>query len=270
MAVPFCRAGRRTEPSFLGKRALFKCESQEAKARLDGPASIVDNEGSVSETPTSTAQSSLPAAPHGASLPPPTPDQADTAFASKLKEAGLLSELSDTLLMVLLERVDAKDDEDARRLDLLSLYYLGGDDDEVAKRRQGADRWFVHDERRPVNAHAIVRGLAALAPELGDVSLERIGTDDGPLVVRAGDHLSAVTDDEEEDEAEGYITVRGLVGALNVLLERNDVRERWVQLRGDGRREGFIAVGVTEAMLLCRYDCLEEDDPERLMEFGAW
>ena len=198
----------------------------------------------MSETPTSTAQPPVPvpAAPHGASLPPPTPDQADTAFASKLKEAGLLSELSDTLLMVLLERVDAKDDEDARRLDLLSLYYLGGDDTEVAERRRAVDRWIVHDERRPVNAHAIVRKLAALAPELGEVSLERIGSDDGPLVVRAGDHLSAVTDDEE----------------------------RWVQLRGDGRREGFVAIGVTEAMLLCRYDCLEEDDPERLMEFGAW
>lgn len=186
-----------------------------------------------------------------------------------MKEAGLISELSDTLLMVLLERVDAKDDEDARRLDLLSLYYLGGDDDEVAARRRSIDRWFVHDERRPVNAHTIVGRLANLAPELGDVSLERIGSDDGPLVVRAGDHLSAVTDEDAEED-EGYITVRGLVGALNVLLERNDIRERWVQLRGDGRREGFVALGVTEAMLLCRYDCLEEDDPERVMEFGAW
>lgn len=222
----------------------------------------------MSETPTSTAQP-VPAAPPGVSLPPPTPDQADTAFASKLKEAGLISELSDTLLMVLLERVDAKDDEDARRLDLLSLYYLGGDDDEVAARRRSIDRWFVHDERRPVNAHTIVGRLANLAPELGDVSLERIGSDDGPLVVRAGDHLSAVTDEDAEED-EGYITVRGLVGALNVLLERNDIRERWVQLRGDGRREGFVALGVTEAMLLCRYDCLEEDDPERVMEFGAW
>ena len=227
----------------------------------------------MSETPTSTAQPSkgtgVGAAPPGASLPPPTPDQADTAFASKLKEAGLLSELTDTLLMVLLERVDAKDDEDARRLDLLSLYYLGGDDPEVADRRRTDDRWFLHDERRPANAHAIVGRLSRLAPELGDVSLERIGSDDGPLVVRAGDHLSAVTDEEEED-SEGYITVRGLVGALNVLLERNDIRERWVQLRGDGRREGFVAIGVTEAMLLCRYDCLEDDDPEHVMEFGAW
>lgn len=230
----------------------------------------------MSETPTSTAQPPPPRsqgvaqAPPGASLPPPTPDQADTAYASKLKEAGLLGELSDTLLMVLLERVDAKDDEDARRLDLLSLYYLGGDDEEVATRRRAVDRWLVHDERRPANAHAIVRRLAQLAPELGDVSLERIGSDDGPLVVRAGDHLSAVTDDEEEEAEHGYITVRGLVGAFNVLLERNEIRERWVQLRGDGRREGFIAVGVSEAMLLCRYDCLEEDDPEKLMEFGAW
>ncbi|HJL05726.1 MAG TPA: hypothetical protein RMH85_07615 [Polyangiaceae bacterium LLY-WYZ-15_(1-7)] len=217
-----------------------------------------------------------------ASGPPPTPEQADTAFLDHLRQAGLVHELTDSLRGILLERLEPRDDEDARRLDLLALYY-GTEDPEVRARRMQKDRWVLHDDQDRVSAHDLVRRLTELAPELGEVSLERIGSDDGPLVLRAGEHLSAVTDVEEDDddldtgqidlseiEEQVSVTVRSLVRAVNVLLDRHGVRERFVPLRGDGRREAFLAAGVSEALSLCNGACLEEDSPERLMEFAAW
>ncbi len=214
--------------------------------------------------------------------PPPTPDQEDRAFVDRLRSAGLLTELSDGLLEVLVDRVDPRSDAHARRLDMLALYYDGGGDAQTAKRRTHRDRWLLHRDGEPSNAHAIVHKLAALAPELGAVSLERIGTEDGPLVVRAGDHLSAVTDHEDDvdtgeidltgldQEGGEMISVRGLVRALNVLLDRCGVRERWVPLASDGEREAFVVLGVAEAMLLCQSGDLEHPSPEEVMEFAAW
>lgn len=233
-------------------------------------------------TESSQPQPERPAPAPVSQTPPPTPADQDRAFADRLRRAGLLGELTDGLLEVLLERVDPRGDEQARRLDLLTLYYEGGGDAEVASRRARSDRWLLHQDGEPSNAHAIVRRLAALAPELGPVSLERIGTDDGPLVVRAGDHLSAVIDHEDDfdtgeidlteldADAGEMISVRGLVRALNVLLDRHQIRERWIGLASDGEREAFVALGVAEAMLLCRSGELEHASPEEVMEFAAW
>ena len=212
---------------------------------------------------------------------PPLPQEADIAFVKSLRQVGLLAELSDGLLEVLLESVEPKD-EDGRRLDLLEMYYGAGGEQATAVRRVKADRFFIHHDSEAVTAHELVRRLSALMPEVGPIALERIGADDGPLVLRAKHHFSAVTDEYEDDLDTGEvdltelepeavtITVRGLVRAMNVLLERNGVRERLVQLRSDGAREAYAAVGVSEAMGLCRARCLEDEDPERVMEDAAW
>ncbi|MBX3250604.1 MAG: hypothetical protein KF901_25730 [Myxococcales bacterium] len=229
---------------------------------------------------TENAEESIPPAGRF-DLPAPT-TEADAAFVAALRRAGVASELVDPLLAQLSALVPAKPDDDERRLDLLILYYEGNGDEESAFRRRKADRFFLHDAREHASARELVFRLAFLAPELGDVTLERIGSDDGPLVLRAGDHLSAVTDPEEEEELDTgeidlseleqstSITVRGLVRALNVLLERHGVRERLVPLPCDGRREAYVALPLQEAMDLCRAGGLDEPSPERLLELAAW
>ena len=212
--------------------------------------------------------------------PPPTPDDTDRAFMISLRDAGLLRDLTDPLLAVIQESTNSMADSEARRMDLLSLYYRANGERSISKRRILQDRFFYYVSGEPVNAHGLVKRLAAVAPEVGAVSLERIGTDDGPLVLRAGEHLSAVTDDDEDDQLdtgevdlatlEATISVSGLVRAMNVLLERCEVRERLVPLPSDGRREAYVAMGVVEAMLLCRTGHLDEESPETLMDFCAW
>lgn len=226
---------------------------------------------------------SLPA--RMSAAPPPTPAQEDVAFVHSLRGAGLLEDLTDTLLQVFLERLGATHHADARRADLLELYYQAGGDDELARRRVVQDRFLLHHSEDETSAHEIVRRLLALLPELPtSVRLERIGenSDDGPLVLRGGEHLSAVDDEEEEADLDTgeidlsglndkpTIAVRSLVSAVNVLLERHNVRRRLLLLRSDGLREVYVATGATEAVTLCKRGCLELDDPTLLFEFAAW
>ncbi|MEM6957656.1 MAG: hypothetical protein AAF411_12205 [Myxococcota bacterium] len=203
-------------------------------------------------------------------VPPPTPAESDGRFMANLRGAGLLDDLTDTLLQVFLERLDPSMDADARRLDILDLYYQGGGDLELGRRRAAQDRYFCHRATDEVSAHEVVQRLLPLLPELPTVRLERIGTedqDDGPLVLRGGEHLSAVDDDESGN---GTVSVQALVGAINVLLARHNVRRRLVLLRVDGRREAFIAIGPAEAVGLCQRGCLEVGAPDQLMEYAAW
>lgn len=215
-------------------------------------------------------------------MPPPTPAESDAEYVGALRDAGLLCDLSDVLLQVLQERL-GPGDPFTRRLDLVELYYQGGGDENIGKKRVLEDRFFGYRTDEMITAHAVVRRIAAVSPELSGVRLERIGTgesDDGPLVLRAGDHLAAVDEHDdaldtgEIDLAElsdvATVSVRALVAAINVLLERHDVRTRLVLLPTDGFRESFIATGVTEAMVLCKNGFLEETRPEQLLEFGSW
>lgn len=213
------------------------------------------------------------------SLSSPPWTERDDAFVGSLQEAGLLSELSPELLSKLQARSGAQDD-DARRLDIVVAYFGGSDSEGSALRRIAQDRFFLHRDDDETSAKELVVRLAALTPEVGGVNLERIGSDEGPLVLRAGEHFSAVADEEEhldtgeidlsELDASPTVMVRSLVGAINVLLERCDVRQRLIPLPGDGKREAYVAAGVAEAMILCQAGCLEEDDPEQLMDFCGW
>lgn len=221
------------------------------------------------------------------SAPASSAAEEDAAYLRALRAAGWLRELVDPQLDLLAGSVLATNeagvtpDAETRRLDLVLAYYFTPDA-EAAARRRAEDRFFLHDVDEPSSAGDLVSRLVALTPELGSVTLERIGTDDGPLVLRAGDHLAAVTDPEEEEdldtgqidlselEESTTITVRGLVRAVNVLLDRFGIRERLVPLQGDYRREAYGALPVAEAMALFRAGALDVAHAERLFEFAAW
>lgn len=219
--------------------------------------------------------------------------EGDAAYLRSLRAAGWLRELEEPQLDASSDAgatpdagttpdAGAAPDAESRRLELVLAYYFAPDT-EAAARRRAEDRFFVHDVDEPTSANDLVSRLIALTPELGHVTLERIGSDDGPLVLRAGDHLAAVTDPEEDEEDldtgqidlseledSMTITVRGLVRAVNVLLDRFGIRERLVPLQGDGRREAYGALPVAAAMTLYRAGALDVTHAERLFEFAAW
>ncbi|NOY92232.1 MAG: hypothetical protein GXP55_13645 [Deltaproteobacteria bacterium] len=204
-------------------------------------------------------------------LPPPLPEEEDRLFFTALSEAGVLEELGDTLRLVLSEQAGVGDEE-KRRLDLVELYYAASGDAETCKRRRLQDRFFAHHDDQATSAKDLVAGLREVLPEISQVHLARIGGDDGPLVLRSGELFAAVADELDEDPEEdgGEVTVRGLVHAMNVLLDRVGVRERLVALPGDGQREVYVGLPLASAMVLCRDGLLDADDPEELMDSAAW
>ncbi len=210
-------------------------------------------------------------------------DEEDVAFLRALQSTGSLAELDGDELLRVASEVEATD-RDARWVEMLEVYY-GIDDPERASVRRGADRYFIQRLGEPATAKSLVERLSDLQPELGGISLERIGGADGPLVLRAGDHFCAVLDENEEemdtdqidlsdleDRSGGVpmVTVRGLVRSTNVLLDRHGVRERLISLRGDEEREVYVGLGVAEAMTLAQQGYLEDEDPEEVMELAAW
>lgn len=210
-------------------------------------------------------------------------DDEDLEFIEALQAAGLLIELDSDELLRLASEVD-ESDPDVRWVDLLEVYF-GRGDEETCRRRRMADGYFLQRLGAPATAAGLVGRLSWLFPEIDGVSLERIGGEDGPLVIRAGEHFCAVLDETEEnldtdqldlreldDDNSGppMVTVRGLVRATNVLLDRHGVRERLISLRGDDEREVYVRLGITEAMTLAQGGYLEDDDPEDVMELAAW
>lgn len=211
------------------------------------------------------------------------PEEMD--FLKALRSAGVAKDLEgDELLRVATEIGDGEALK--RRTDLLVAYYDAGGNSQVARARRLADRAFVQRADDPVTAGELVAKLAALSPELGPVKMERIGSaPDAPLVLRAGEHFVALLDEYEEsldtDEIDlreleerrrrgQMVTVRGLVRAINVLLDRNGVRERLIALLCDDDREIYVATSVTDAVELVRGGWLEDEDVEGVMELAGW
>lgn len=216
-------------------------------------------------------------------------DEEDLEFIAALREAGLVPDLAGAEL-ARVTRLASGEVGLSRRIDLVEAYYAAGGDPKVARTRKLVDRYFCQREGDPITTTTLLASLSELAPELGEIALERIGGgSDGPLVLRAGEHFAALLDDYEEhldsgdvdlrdaeqverDRAAGImmVTVRGLVRAVNVLLDRNGVRERLVPLRSDVPREIYVAVPLTEAIELARQGHLEEDSPADVMELCSW
>ncbi len=214
------------------------------------------------------------------SVPPPADDlhlqeeaaacsKRDEEFVSLLNTAGLACELDPRQLASIAAKV-SEERIDSRRMDILELYYGGNEDPSVASRRCASDRFFVHHDRFAVTAHQIVAALANLNTEIAAIKLQRIGTEDGPLVLRAGEHFSAVTD-EEDDAGDGEtVAVRALVRATNALLAKSGVDERLVPLIPDDARELYVGVTEEGAMTLLQGGCTEISVAQALREFASW
>jgi hypothetical protein len=198
-----------------------------------------------------------------------THSKRDEDFVRLLNAAGLAAELDAGQLETIASNLEDSG-IDSRRMDILELYYRGNDDTAVALRRRSSDRFFMHNDYFSVNAHQLVASLARLSPEVARVELQRIGTDDGPLVLRAGEHFSAVTDEDDEDAEQGTVAVRALVRALNVLLSKAGVPQRLISLVPDDSRELYVGVTQEGAMTLLQGGCTELSVPAALREFAGW
>ena len=111
-----------------------------------------------------------------------------------------------------------------------------------------------------MSAHQLLSSLAELNPEIGPVSLQRIGGAEGPLVLRSGEHFSAVTDEDDEDAELGTVAVRALAA----------VDERLVPLVPDEKRELYLGVTEQGAMTLLQGGCTELTAVAALREFAGW
>ncbi len=232
----------------------------------------------MQSSPPETHVPRSPASPPG----PVTPE--DQEFADALRAVGLAPDLSGEELVRAARR--ARDEPGIeRRIDIIEAYYEAGGDEAVSHARRSVDRFLCQRASDATGTSALLNHLGALAPELGEIALERIGGGaEGPLVLRAGEHFAALLDDVEENLETGEIdlrevdaakhgqavTLRGLVRALNGLLDRFGVRERLVPLRSDAEREIYVALPLTEALELARQGHLEEDNAEEVMEIGCW
>jgi hypothetical protein len=213
------------------------------------------------------------------------PTHADLVLVNQLSAARLLAELDGPELRAICEALAGEGP--ARLLDLVERYYGAAGDADASLRRRRAERYFACRSSEAVTARELVKRLNAINPELlgsegrPGVKLEKIGGDDGALVLRWGDHFAGIEDDEEDldtgeidlshlDPKTPTVTVRGLVHAINRLLDRADVRDRMIALRSDGEREVYVGLSLADAMTLCREDLLDEDDPEELMEQAGW
>ena len=208
---------------------------------------------------------------------PPTPNDNDGSFVTAMQGAGLLADLDDNEFLRIIEDLPDTLTGAARRMELLSRYFQGGDE-AASARRTKTDRFFIHREADAVSAQSILRRVSALAPEIGQVSLERIGEARyGQLVLRTQEHVVPVVDDDEVDEDDATVpimmptvTVRGIVQATNVLLQRAGVRVRMIPLASNDFAEAYISMTVRAVMELAKGGFLDEDDPEELMEFAGW
>lgn len=210
----------------------------------------------------------------------------DLAFVQALRDTGLLPELTGAELerSVIMARMrSSKEGTVSFQIDILEQHYLAGGDTVRARTRTQVDRFFMQRSESWLTASILVEKLSVLTPEVGAIALERIGGPDGTLVLRAGEHFAALLDEYEENldtgevdlrdldaDAPQMVTLRALVRAINVLLDRYNVRERLVPLRSDEEREVYIALPLTEAIDLARAGFLEEEQPDAVLEFASW
>lgn len=193
----------------------------------------------------------------------------DEEFVRLLHAAGLACELDVRQLESIALEIE-QSRVDSRRMDILASYYSGDEDPSVGARRRLSDRFFMRNDHVPTTAHQLVSRLANLNPEVGEVALQRIGGDDGPLVLRAGEQFSAVTDEDDEGAEPGTVAVRALVRALNGLLAKANVDERLVPLMPDESRELYVGVTEQGAMTLLQGGCTELSAVAALREFAGW
>ena len=193
----------------------------------------------------------------------------DEDFVRILNAAGLACELDTRQLSGI--AIDLEESRvDSRRMDILGAV--------LSRQRRCVGRVAPPQQRPVLHAQRLLFGECASArlvlgePQSRDraVKLQRIGTDEGPLVLRAGEHFSAVTDEDDEDAEGGTVAVRALVRALNSLLAKAEVSERLVPLVPDESRELYVGVTEEGAMTLLQGGCTELSAVAALREFASW
>jgi hypothetical protein len=200
----------------------------------------------------------------------PSLSPSDALFVAALREAGLISELRHLELSRAASYM-GEGDVASRRIDLLAAYYEVEGDPISSKRRQAMDRWFLYNANDGLTAITLVQRLSAIAPEMDPARLTRIGGSAGALVLQSGDHVCALEDEREDAPGSVSVSVRELVRAFNVLLDRHGVRTRLVGLVGDGRREAYLGQSTMgTAIQLANADYLTAPDGETLMQLAAW
>jgi hypothetical protein len=191
----------------------------------------------------------------------------DADFVAALRDAGVAADLHGQEL-TRAARAVRHTETNARRIDLLDAYYGAGGDALTSQRRRAMDRWFPYNASQRLDATELVIRAQMVLPELPAARLERIG---GALVLRAGEHVCALEDEQDDLPDAPSISVRDLVRAFNVLLERHNVRVRLVGLIGDGQREVYLGLRtVAAAMALVKGDYLEPADAETLVDLTNW
>lgn len=207
-----------------------------------------------------------------------------TLFVEQLQDAGLLGDMDDGWLAAYTPR-RGEPRATSRRLDLLRAWYEPSADDApagVARDRRRADRFLLHEVDDPADAAALVDRLDTLTPELPQLRIERLGSADGPLVLRAAGTVVPILDDEasgldtneidltEVEDAPETVSVRSLVAAVNALLARAGGDARLVPLAPDATREAYVGVPRAAAEALLEAGLLEDGDVASLAEHAGW
>ena len=208
---------------------------------------------------------------HRPSEPPAAPalNSDEREFVAALRTAGIATELNEVEQARTAAYIRGEAPP-ARRLSLLASYYDAEHDALAAQRRKASDRWFLYDSAEGLNAGQLLARLLDIVPELSGTELERVGGQNGTLVLRDDDDVCAL-EDEQEVDAGSSISVCDLVRAINVLLDRRQVRVRLVGLIGDGRREGYLGLpSVAAGIALSTADYLAVSDAEALLDLTNW
>lgn len=243
---------------------------------VDDPDLDAGAEGSRPRRRSNSASRPVSAfAPTRGSRPPPPAEASplsheDCDFVTALHEANVALEL-DGLELTRAARFLRGEHKPARRIDLLEAYYAADGDPILSQRRKATDRWFVYGVEEALHATELVHRLLSVTPELGSARLELIGGSDGPLILRAGEHVCGLEDDRIDDMGRLTVSVRDVVRAFNVLLDRHGVRTRLVGLFGDGVREAYFGqASMGSAIALANAQYLDAPDAETLMQRTAW
>lgn len=193
----------------------------------------------------------------------------DREFVDLLQVVGLVSDLDDdALASITTDLSEAR--VDIRRMDILERYYRANGDSLLASHRMQSDRFIIHNASDHVTAHILVDRLSVLIPEVSEVELQRIGGEDGPLVLRSGDNFSAITDDDIEMSEQGTVSVKSVVRAFNRLIAHTDLPTRFVPFVADELREIYIALSKDGMLALARGGCIEPLPMAAIDDFAAW
>ena len=193
----------------------------------------------------------------------------DREFVDLLQVVGLASELDTNHLHSVTNDL-AETRIDVRRMDILERYYKANGDNRTASQRKRSDRLIVHNASDRVTARALIERMSALVPEVATTELQRIGGQDGPLVLRSGDNLSAITDDDIEMSEEGTLSVKSIVRAFNRLIAYTSLSFRFVPLVSDESREIYVALSKEGMLKMVHGGCVERLPMSSIDDFAAW